>query len=1275
MCCWQDDTELNLVTPDGCSTTRYQSTKVRAISTDGNDMTPLVTFASSDTAVATVASDGTVTGVATGSATITPQVSAHLASSATGVRVTVSDTKVTAANASASIVTGVRFIPALPSQWTFDRPLNVTAVASSVLADEGMTATVYGFVTWSDGFSEDLSSWDTLVEANTTSLTVTPPSGGSFWTATVAVGAKGGCYDYALVLSPLLCGAPLISTSFAADIQLPSPTNITLVASQTEATPTGDNAALAPIGMPTTVSYTVMVAFDSVADKDLTADNRTTIAIDSTDAACATLSGNQIQVNAGAACQTITVTATYSGISGSATVSIVTAQSMTMALSAYSGSAEVTRLGYVECSSNNAYHRAVASAVVTLSNGDTPTVTSGATFAQSAPGSTIVQADGSTIKPQAPGTATVQATFGTFTATANIEIVASVIDSIASIAWDVPLQASSTLAMIKDSTRSTTVDTTFASGLVHSDIGGSAFSGWYDLTDIVGFSSGLSSVVAVDTAGTITVKDNHYDRIPITATVTCQSSITSAHSVAANLEPDTLDGDMGSTTGLQFQPSGGFVEVPVRVKTDSGKLRSFQLEIYLENAEGGGGLVVSSGAGSTYTDNQVISGVGSTLNNPPNKVVIAGSDQGGNKGGTLTIGTLRLAVVGSGRALLWMKIVDMRTSTMSAALTLVDAVAARGYIDTSVTSSVAPAAVLTYIPRPEPQADRRLTESCDACTAEIPGDFNGDCRFTVADVFDLQVFQGERIDIQSGQSGVDPLGQFCAWRQRQANPTWDVIPGNGLSGVDASDALWLLNAALMKYRFLTNMRTTCPGGLYFNVTVDVRGGLDQLDQVIDATPESTDVIIELAAFTTGTAASTFDIDVGTLVTAADRSTLTSVSSMLVKLTNVGGPTYQAIVRPKDGLDMGLVQAAMLIETKDSDGAGEVPVRNSAMFGSSVLPYTDYGSTFSPWPICPGALPVPPIIEMSDPSPPLTPQPAIPTPVSPPPTEPLPRAPPPMLPPPAPPVDPPSPAQPSPLAPPAPPSSPDLGCGNPCGVSNCTHMSFVLDNTCSQLVLFGCDCALCCKPDPPNTPPPPPEMPSPLEPPFPDPPPPARPPPGEPPFPSPQPPLQPPLPPNPPSPPRTACNTPCYEETGAGSSGVRGRTCQTLIDDGLTCEHAEALDALAIYTLGASKTAGCKCQNCCTGAEPRAPPTPPVPPSPPSPPPSPFPPSPPSPPPPPPPSPPPPLPPAAPPTQPSAGEESIDDIFRLLPEKADGCGAWAESASFPPGTAPAALPSD
>lgn len=271
----------------------------------------------------------------------------------------------------------------------------------------------------------------------------------------------------------------------------------------------------------------------------------------------------------------------------------------------------------------------------------------------------------------------------------------------------------------------------------------------------------------------------------------------------------------------------------------------------------------------------------------------------------------------------------------------------------------------------------------------------------VDDVLALQIFQGTRVDFVDGISTTDPLDSYCDFTKKQSNPNHDYLSGHGdvrdgKIKTNAADALWLLFAVVKKYRFITDMSVVCnPQSI--TVSAVVYGGSGQQTTVIDALSSNTDVLTEVKLSGGGDYSTAgFFFDSGTPL--ASRHTFANGNQFVAELDSTGqaSPFSMTFGAVNGLIGNNTVEIAFMIETKDTDGNFEVPRRYASVRGSSISPYSDSGSVFTPvvTVFCTAAQPPfspPPSAPPSLP-PPSSP-PLIPPPISPPPTQPAPLFPP------------------------------------------------------------------------------------------------------------------------------------------------------------------------------------------------------------------------------------------------------------------------------------------
>ena len=221
--------------PGGAS--MYQSAALR-VSSDGLDVTPLVTFTVTDEAVAaivqSVASSPYVTGLGAGTSTV------HLAGGAAAAAfasVVVEDALALSSSLTARVVTSVDWHAQPSSTWDSVANIIAAATVKSELKAEGAHGQLFARITWDDGSSQPSLGSSNLASLNVTSLTtsvaVTPPAAGSndleaSWRAEVAFGALAACLPRALLVEYRACGAVVAQGFAPLFLDLPAPTGLLL---------------------------------------------------------------------------------------------------------------------------------------------------------------------------------------------------------------------------------------------------------------------------------------------------------------------------------------------------------------------------------------------------------------------------------------------------------------------------------------------------------------------------------------------------------------------------------------------------------------------------------------------------------------------------------------------------------------------------------------------------------------------------------------------------------------------------------------------------------------------------------------------------------------------------------------------------------------------------------------------------------------------------------------------------------------------------------------
>ncbi len=690
-----------------CETQQYQQTKISA-TVDGLDATPLVSFVSSDPATVAVQAHDTLQGLKAGSAEV------YLGGRpTTRVAVEVTEAVVTAVSLTSRVVTAVAWSPRPPAAWD-SASFVAAAMTSQDLTAEGHFGLLFAQVEWSDGhtqYVEQAGAGSALaVTSQTANVVVTAPgatapagsgstlgaNGEAFWRAEVAFGASRECSRNVTTVWSV-CGLPMLSGDVPLHLALPDAVSLQLTASRSRLTAPGDDATLLPSPpgpLSSSTRLTLRVSFDGVpGTTDISTDPRTVYELD--DPACATISdGNLLAVRAGTAatCTSVTVTATAYGLSATATVPLVFLDRLAIAFDGYpsggelpittvgSGDAAVvtTQLGVIECLPGT-FHHARARTTATLTDASSYDVTSGSEFVSDE--ETVVLPAGARMQALGVGMATITTNLvgGAERATATLLIFDSVLTAAQSLAWNVPLQASSTLLAEQGGTRATTVALTFDNGVIFPDVAdlsasryagtsqGGTYTPWLDQgSALVDFGTTRDDVVNVSSAGTLTLLDNFHEAVDVRVVVTCAEAVSTTIAIKANLHPKVDDVDLGARTGFQFSQSGSTLAVEMRMRVSpSESLSAFQIEVgpfevdeatqqplFLTSDTAAGASYVHATGGAAFRVPAMY-----TLNNPAKYAVVGSTDVTSTASGLVDIGTLTLGVVGSDVVLVFGRVV------------------------------------------------------------------------------------------------------------------------------------------------------------------------------------------------------------------------------------------------------------------------------------------------------------------------------------------------------------------------------------------------------------------------------------------------------------------------------------------------------------------------------------------------------------------------------------------------------------------------------------------
>eukprot|EP00965_Chrysotila_dentata_P037664 1252598-Pleurochrysis_carterae.AAC.1 len=561
------DAELNLVDGVGeCGAEeRFQQTSVSAAA-DGLDVSPLVSFSSTDASVASVHSHTLLRGLSVGSARI------FLAGrdvSFAAALVQVSNVSVSAVRLLGRLVTGAEWMDPPPSQLV-TASFRASLVVAQRLLVEGSSGLLFALLEWSDGFVEDVAAGALNVSSLTSGLEVVSPllaaNGATHWSARVATGAEAACGDL-LHVRHVRCGAVLASAGVPVHIDVPEATGVAVELAASRLTPQDDDAARAPISVQSETRVRAFVSFADGSRRDLSSDARVSFNVSSDACAEVVVDGPfpVLRVRPGAACDAASVTARFGSFEGTASVPVVRAVSMAVVLGGYPDSASnrqlaLSTLGQVQCATGE-YHHATAHAEVRLSGSVGQrdyAVSADSSFV--ATDTTVARISGlNRVVPLSAGATHIGAAFGSsMRASVSLTVVDEVVAPVEAVSLSTELKSAQTLRLEAGARQALTASLEFADGVVFTNV---RLLDWLSVSSLLAFSSSAEEVASASAEGFVTLHANSAFEVAITATMRCEADASSSVSFVANLEPAEGDVDFGQVDGVQFVQSGALLPI------------------------------------------------------------------------------------------------------------------------------------------------------------------------------------------------------------------------------------------------------------------------------------------------------------------------------------------------------------------------------------------------------------------------------------------------------------------------------------------------------------------------------------------------------------------------------------------------------------------------------------------------------------------------------------------------------------------------------------------
>jgi len=174
---------------------------------------------------------------------------------------------------------------------------------------------------------------------------------------------------------------------------------------------------------------------------------------------------------------------------------------------------------------------------------------------------------------------------------------------------------------------------------------------WIPMSSLLALTSTEPATLATDDEGGLTLFDNHWEPVRVTATALCSASNQQGSvPIAPNLEPSLGNVDFGADSGLQHQQQGTTLEVVVRANAEVGRFVAHQVEMMFDPAVFQATACVAG----------AVSGFTCTLQDPVERALLVAADGVPTASGrAVWLGTVTLKVKASAVTLIRGDIVEL----------------------------------------------------------------------------------------------------------------------------------------------------------------------------------------------------------------------------------------------------------------------------------------------------------------------------------------------------------------------------------------------------------------------------------------------------------------------------------------------------------------------------------------------------------------------------------------------------------------------------------------
>ena len=734
------------------------------------------------------------------------------------LQIAVSSDAVYVAQLDIAVMSSLTLAPVATPFGRFDASTAVVSISQKLLTQYSQ-AYVYAVVVYSDGLEEEITLSDGL-ELHSLNLFVVQVAGQYI----IAIGTGHGYYLQAELTSGACSNVSIAHAKYNISITLPVPTSVIVTGVASTLTISGDPVSLLDsAALPTSSLFTVtLIYYSGIPDKDVTTDAGTLFNLSLSNGlfSIQNISGRPTIVANATAGQSGTgifqVYFTQYAVTTSVSIQIVRSSYVNISTTpspTYAGSSAVVAHQLAPYANSGVYQQATLVVTLTTSDGAVRTITADTNISYTVRisgtqtvSSNVVMLSGSTVSRNSSGP------FGAVDIYAVIHGLASAVPFTLTVVSQplnltgLVMQFVRTLEGLVGVQARAAVTAIFSDGSQYAPVfdASVAVVPGINLPNLVFFTTAVPSVAAVNNStGIVTLYNNYYLALTLTATGVSNESVTTSVSFFANLDPGFGDVDLGAISGLPLDPVSPLAVMSVMVRVNTGGLGAGAVDLTMLY-DASRVAVVNGSQGSNWNGGTFIA----TLNDPPGQVLFGGVSNP-IIGTEAVIATIAFKILASAAD----SILTFNGTVNNLALangTTIGASTPRSFVAGSVSvvvsgsrrrresnpATMPPAPSLFLLNKKDRRSSPCASPPCVLCSlTRETGDVNGDCIFNINDVTAAQALMLGFLFNASFGNGLLPFQLINLDADK--------------NGVYTNlDSLFLLRVNFRQIRFLKNVSVT-----------------------------------------------------------------------------------------------------------------------------------------------------------------------------------------------------------------------------------------------------------------------------------------------------------------------------------------------------------------------------------------------------------------------------------------------------------------------------------